>query len=510
MARMVSLGVLVALILVIGFLSYEVMAAFLLPLFLAAMLTVLFHPVNDWITKRCRGRDRIAAALTTLVILLCVLLPSLALGFLAFSESSELYRKLDRDDLSRKIAMLQNRLSLGPPPAPVMSALDRIEKTLHKIEELPRTLPEAGEEREKIMLEAFAQTKADIALIEAKLGFGDAAPPAPAIPAATPTGTGPAATGPTATPTAAAATGTASAALATPATAPPQQLKVAWTKWVAEWSELKPSPNEVEKWDAAWHKSMVALEEFRNELLGGPLAASVKRFVNLEPDQLDKLLDRARAAAGPLALGTTQYVGGLVVGLTLGLIVMLIGCYYFLADGRSMIASLTLLTPLDSKHVEKLLAEFGNLTRAVVLSMFLAAFAQGLLAGIGYLFVGLHSIFLLTLLTMLFAMLPLVGATAVWGGACLWLYFIDGRPAAAIGLAIYCAIVVSLADNLIKPLVLQERSNMHPLPALLSVLGGATALGPIGVFVGPMVLALFHTLLVMLRTELANFEKRKT
>lgn len=505
MARMVSLGVLVALILVIGFLSYEVMAAFLLPLFLAAMLTVLFHPVYYWMTKRCRGRDRIAAALTTLIILLCVLLPSLALGFLAFSESSELYRQLDREDLSRKIAMLQNRLSLGPPPAPVMGALDRIEKTLHKIEELPHALPEAGEEREKIMLEAFAQTKADIALIEAKLGFGDAAPAVvvePAVPA--PSATSPAAPAPTATPTATAAASDARTS------APPPQLKTAWQKWVAAWGEPKPLPNQIDAWDAAWRKSMVALEEFRNELLGGPLAASVKRFVNLEPDQLNRLLDRARASAGPLALGTTQYVGGLVVGLTLGLIVMLIGCYYFLADGRSMIASLTLLTPLDSKHVEKLLAEFGNLTRAVVLSMFLAALAQGLLAGIGYLFVGLHSIFLLTLLTMLFAMLPLVGATAVWGGACLWLYFIDGRPAAAIGLAIYCAIVVSLADNLIKPLVLQERSNMHPLPALLSVLGGATALGPIGVFVGPMVLALLHTLLVMLRTELANFEKRKT
>lgn len=507
MARMVSLGVLVALILVIGFLSYEVMASFLLPLFLAAMLTVLFHPVYDWITKRCRGRTRIAAALTTLVILLSVLLPSLALGFLAFSESSDLYRKLDREDLSRKIAMLQNRLSLGPPPAPVMGALDRIEKTLHRIEEMPHSLPEPGAERQKALAEAFAQLKADVALIEAKLGF-DGNLPAPLPTAATPT---PTPTTPSAAPTATAPAATmAPATVASGSLVPPTQLKAAWTKWVDEWSDVKPLPSDVDAWSSAWRKSILALEEFRNELLGGPLAASVKRFVNLEPDQLDKLLDRARAAAGPLALGTTQYVGGLVVGLTLGLIVMLISCYYFLADGRSMIASLTLLTPLDSKHVEQLLAEFGNLTRAVVLSMFLAALAQGLLAGIGYLFVGLHSIFLLTLLTMLFAMLPLVGATAVWGGACLWLYFIDGRPVAAIGLAIYCAIVVSLADNLIKPLVLQERSNMHPLPALLSVLGGATALGPIGVFVGPMVLALLHTLLVMLRTELANFEKRKT
>jgi len=474
MARMVSLGVLVVLIVAIGFLSYEVMSTFLLPLFLAAMLTVLFHPVYDWITKRCRGRTRIAAGLTTLVILLSVLLPTLALGFLAFSESSDLFRRLDRDDISRKISMLQNRLSLGPPPAPVMGALDRIEETLHRVQDVPHRFPDAADERTRAINDAKEQTKADIQLIQTKLGFSDdPARPTEGVTPASP------------------------------------QLKASWDKWVATWNEDKPAPTDVEAWESAWRQSSLALEEFRNELLGGPLAASVKKFVNLEPDQLDNLLDRARASAGPLALGTTTYVGGLLMQLVIGLIVMLMGCYYFLADGRSMIASLTLLTPLDSKHVEKLLAEFGNLTRAVVLSMFLAALAQGLLAGIGYLIVGIDSIFLLTVLTIVFAMLPLVGATAVWGGACLWLYFIDDRPGAAIGLAIYCGIVVSLADNLIKPLVLQERSNMHPLPALLSVLGGVEALGPIGVFVGPMVLALLHTLLVMLRTELANFEKRK-
>ena len=223
-----------------------------------------------------------------------------------------------------------------------------------------------------------------------------------------------------------------------------------------------------------------------------------------------EFLAKARSAAAPLAIDTTQFVGGLLWQLTVGFVIVLLGVYYFLADGPSMLQSLVELTPLDPKHTETILADFGNLTRAIVLSMVLAALAQGLLAGAGYLFVGLGSVFLLTLMTILFAMVPLVGATLVWGGACLWLFFIEQRTGAAIGLAVYCAIVVSLADNLIKPLVLQERSNLHPLPALLSVLGGAQALGPIGVFVGPMVLALLHTLLVMLRGEMKSWEQKRT
>jgi predicted PurR-regulated permease PerM len=105
------------------------------------------------------------------------------------------------------------------------------------------------------------------------------------------------------------------------------------------------------------------------------------------------------------------------------------------------------------------------------------------------------------MLTMLFALVPFVGGTAVWVPCCLWL-FLEGRMTAAIVLALYCGIIVSASDNVIKPLVLQGQSNLHPLLALLSVLGGVKALGPIGVVVGPMVVAFLQALLKMVQVEL--------
>ena len=66
--------------------------------------------------------------------------------------------------------------------------------------------------------------------------------------------------------------------------------------------------------------------------------------------------------------------------------------------------------------------------------------------------------------------------------------------------------VVSMADNLIKPLILHGQSNLHPLLALLSILGGVTALGPIGLLVGPMVVAFLQTLLKILQRELNSME----
>jgi predicted PurR-regulated permease PerM len=106
------------------------------------------------------------------------------------------------------------------------------------------------------------------------------------------------------------------------------------------------------------------------------------------------------------------------------------------------------------------------------------------------------------LLTMVMALVPFVGATVVWVPACLWLYVSEERTGAAVGLALYCGVVVSSADNFIKPWVLQGRSKLHPLLALLSVLGGVQALGPLGILVGPMIVVFLQTLLNILHREL--------
>ena len=78
---------------------------------------------------------------------------------------------------------------------------------------------------------------------------------------------------------------------------------------------------------------------------------------------------------------------------------------------------------------------------------------------------------------------------------------------AAIGLALYGAAVISMADNIIKPLVLHGQSKLHPLFAFLSVIGGLAMLGPIGILIGPMIVAFFQTLLEILHSEVRELEK---
>jgi predicted PurR-regulated permease PerM len=117
----------------------------------------------------------------------------------------------------------------------------------------------------------------------------------------------------------------------------------------------------------------------------------------------------------------------------------------------------------------------------------------------------LGGVFLLTILTMLASFVPLIGSAAVWGGCGLWLYFAD-RPTAAVLLLAWSLIVVGATDNILKPMVLHGQSKLHPLLALLSVLGGVQVLGPLGIFFGPMAVSFLQAGLTMLNLELHSLE----
>lgn len=201
---------------------------------------------------------------------------------------------------------------------------------------------------------------------------------------------------------------------------------------------------------------------------------------------------------GPIAAGAP----GLVLRVVIGLIVMTVSFFYFLLDGRRMTTAITAVIPLDRRYQWQLLEEFEEVSRAVVSSTLLAAIVQAALAGIGFAVAGLDGVFLLTLLTFFGAMIPFVGAAAVWGSVSLYLVFFTQDTWTAAGLALWGASVVSTIDNVIKPIVLHGQSKLHPLLALLSVLGGVGALGPIGVFVGPIVVAFLQAALTMLQVEL--------
>lgn len=133
------------------------------------------------------------------------------------------------------------------------------------------------------------------------------------------------------------------------------------------------------------------------------------------------------------------------------------------------------------------LAAIATTTTAVLYGLLLTAIAQGILAGIGYWAAGIRAPALLGALTALVALLPF-GAPFVWGSLGVWL-LMSGDTWSGVGLLLWGMLVVSWVDNLIRPLVISSATRIPFLLVMFGVLGGIAAFGLVGMFVGPIVMA---------------------
>lgn len=166
----------------------------------------------------------------------------------------------------------------------------------------------------------------------------------------------------------------------------------------------------------------------------------------------------------------------------------LLTAYFLYRDGQSAVAQLRLvLRRFLGVRVDHYFKAVGATTRAVVYGLVLTAVAQGALAGLGYWAAGLEAPVLLAAVTVLIALIPF-GTPFVWGTLGVWL-LVKGDVAAGIGLLVWGTLVVSWVDNLIRPLVISKATEIPFLIVMFGVLGGLAAFGMIGLFVGPVVLA---------------------
>lgn len=450
MSRLVSFGVLMAILVVIGAIFYQVIASFILPLFLAILLVVIFHPLHRNILRRTGNRTYLAALLTTFSVMAIVLVPFVSVVTFALIEAGGVATHVNIGTMRDRLTETRTRLGLDIPHADKWRRIeDFLQRSLLTNTD-PRDVPVLPVD-DTLAVEfdlLVASLEHDgVILTDEQIGFVRSG--------------------------------------------------------LAELEQRQPGTIE---YDAAVQEALSRLKSFKQDLLGGPLWASAKELANPSDEELRSILRQALTTAQDYlwsAVGnTTAFVAKTVVGL----IIMVVAMFFFFLDGPRMIESLMELTPLDRQYERELLIEFDRVSRAVVVATLLSAVVQGLLAGIGYYFAGLESVFLLMLLTTIFAMVPFFGAASVWVPACIWLYLYDNRTMAAVILAIYGAAVVSMIDNVIKPWVLHGQSKLHPLAALLSVLGGVQALGPIGILVGPMVFVFLATLLKILQRELSRLE----
>lgn len=214
--------------------------------------------------------------------------------------------------------------------------------------------------------------------------------------------------------------------------------------------------------------------------------------------QLQELMTNLTADPGALQAQIKQWLDqssveltGLVggVGRNLAkLFIALFTLFFFLRDGARIFVQVeAILEGILGPRVRDYLKAIGDTTRAVVYALVLAALAQGIAAGLGYWAAGFEAPALLGAVTALAALIPF-GAPVIWGSLTFWL-FLTGHVYKGLALLIWGIAVVSWADNVVRPLVISNATQMPFLIVVFGVLGGVIAFGLVGLFIGPVVLA---------------------
>lgn len=495
MSRMVSFGVLVGAIAVIGFLFYRVISEFLLPMFLAALLVVIFQPWFRYFIAKCGERIRLAALLTTASAIIVVIGPATLVGALAVWElwpGDGAAGPTFPDTLSNRLAGLRTsledishgalKLDVSHDGQSYFEELRYIESSLESLRRdasVGATYQGNEAAIDKLLI---AIEKLWVIISQDDQSRGE----------------------------------------------PGEQLtsdissdKAALLREIAETLQMADDDETVTpgslQYKLLLDESDRKFRAFKVALFNNAASVWLADLMNPTDDEIRSWSGELSSFVPGLLRSVGGKTGSIFANTVLTLVVTVIAFYFFLADGPKMVQTVMRLSPLDDEHERQLVTEFDRISRAVVLATLLSAVAQGLLAGLAFWLISLNVeefnfVFSLTLLTMVLALIPFVGAAAVWVPVSLWLFFHNpdggGEPhrLAAILLAIYGAGVISMADNVIKPLVLHGQSNLHPLLALLSVLGGVHALGPIGILVGPMVVVFLQTLLNIMHGELMAME----
>jgi predicted PurR-regulated permease PerM len=225
----------------------------------------------------------------------------------------------------------------------------------------------------------------------------------------------------------------------------------------------------------------------------GPAIQWLQETVGVSLAQIQAwAVEGARTVLKSLAsLGQKAVLGAL--GTVVGFALMIFILFFAIRDGRAMFRTLRALIPMSKEERSRLFAHLASVTRAMVYGTGVTALVQGALIAIGFAIVGLPSPIVFGVLAALLALVPMAGTPVVWVPAALVLAAQE-RWYAAIFLLIFGGIVATV-DNVLRPMLVSGRAQVGTLTVFIGVLGGVSAFGPIGVILGPLVLALIIALI---------------
>ncbi|MEN9626116.1 MAG: hypothetical protein RL557_444 [archaeon] len=190
-------------------------------------------------------------------------------------------------------------------------------------------------------------------------------------------------------------------------------------------------------------------------------------------------------------------VGDFIFNLPNFLLQFLITSFVFffgLRDGEKAMEYFKSLSPLKKETQNKFYKHFEDITKSVLIGQIVIGIIQGVVAGVGYFIFGVPNALLLTIVTIIIGVIPLIGPWLVWIPVDVYL-FVIGRDGAGLGLLLYGLFLINWVEVIMRPIIVSRRTELNEAIVLIGMMGGVYFFGVLGLIIGPLVLA--YVLLVL-------------
>tara|TARA_Y100001933_G_scaffold202335_1_gene204196 strand:- start:8626 stop:9744 length:1119 start_codon:yes stop_codon:yes gene_type:complete len=236
-----------------------------------------------------------------------------------------------------------------------------------------------------------------------------------------------------------------------------------------------------------------------------PVVIEYVERLGIDVEELRGRLSSFALVTGQWVASNALQIGQNTVQFFIGVALMLYLLFFFLRDGHDIVGRLIRILPLGDARERHLFERFSSVVRATVKGTFVIAAVQGAIGGVAFAVLGLRGAVLWGVVMAIASLLPVVGPGLVWVPAAILLLTTE-RIVAGIVLIFVGVVLVGLADNLLRPVLVGRDTRMPDYLVLLATLGGLALFGITGLVIGPLIAALFITLWEMFEESYGDRE----
>jgi len=189
---------------------------------------------------------------------------------------------------------------------------------------------------------------------------------------------------------------------------------------------------------------------------------------------------------------------GNIISFGFDFVLMVLVVFFLLEDGPAFLTKFGDFLPFSGEEKRRLIEQIRGIVVSTIYGGVTVALVQALIGGFAFLFLGIPSPALWGMAIFLTSFIPVVGTLVIWGPATIYL-LLHGAFGKALILVLVGIFGISMIDNILRPLIVKGRTRLPTLLIFLSILGGIKFFGFIGLILGPLVIAVFISVLEMFR-----------